>query len=116
MSKERNYKVYFDDIIEASRSILKYTKNYDFIQFSEDRKTIDAVIRNLEIIGEAAKKIPPDIIKKYPKLHWRGMTGMRDKLIHQYFGVNLEIIWDTILKEIPKIFENLQNVESYSEL
>ncbi len=109
MSKnERNYQVFINDILEASQSISEYTKNYDFIKFSNDKKTIDAVIRNFEIIGEAAKKIPPNIREKYPNLHWKGMAGMRDKLIHEYFGINIEIIWETIEKEIPKIIRILQ--------
>lgn len=65
------------------------------------------MIRNLEIIGEAAKKIPQNIREKYPGLHWKGMAGMRDKLIHEYFGINIEIIWETIDIEIPKIIKIL---------
>jgi len=86
---------------------LDYTKGYTLEQFKTDKKTIDAVVRNLEIIGEAAKKISQDIRDKYHFLNWRGMAGMRDKLIHEYFGVNLEIIWMTIEKEIPKLVKNL---------
>jgi len=105
--KARNYEVFLNDILEASQSISEYTQNYDFIKFSNDKKTIDAVIRNFEIIGEAAKKIPAKIREKYPDLHWKGMAGMRDKLIHEYFGINMEIIWETIDKEIPKIIKTL---------
>ena len=105
--KERNYEVFIHDILESSQSILKYTQDYDFIKFSNDKKTVDAVIRNFEIIGEAAKKIPSNIREKYPDLHWKGMTGMRDKLIHEYFGINIEIIWETIEKEIPKMINIL---------
>ena len=103
MSNVRTFKVYFQDILDASQSILEYTKNYTLEKFSDDKKTIDAVIRNFEIIGEAAKKIPQQVKDKYPDLHWRGMAGMRDKFIHEYFGINIEIVWDTIVKEIPKI-------------
>ena len=109
MSNIRTFKVYIQDIIDASQSILEYTKNYTLKKFSDDKKTIDAVIRNFEIIGEAAKKIPQQVKDKYPDLHWRGMAGMRDKLIHEYFGINIEIVWDTIIKEIPKIKHILDN-------
>jgi uncharacterized protein with HEPN domain len=105
----RNGEVYIQDIIEACSSIIEYTKGYNLEQFKADKKTVDAVIRNLEIIGEAAKKISQDIREKYSILNWRGMAGMRDKLIHEYFGVNLEIIWITIEKEIPKLMKNLKH-------
>ena len=112
MSKdERNYEVFIHDILESSQLILEYTQNYDFTKFSTDKKTIDAVIRNFEIIGEAAKKIPENIREKYPDLHWKGMAGMRDKLIHEYFGINLEIIWETIEKEIPNMIRILSEGE-----
>lgn len=104
----RNIEVYVQDILDACDSILEYTIDYSLDQFKMDKKTIDAVIRNLEIIGEAAKKISPETREKFPFLNWSGMAGMRDKLIHEYFGVNLEIIWMTIEKEIPKLVKNLK--------
>ena len=76
MSNLRTFKVYIQDILDASQSILEYTKNDTIEKFSDDKKTIDAVIRNFEIIGEAAKKIPQQVKDKYPDLHWRGMAGM----------------------------------------
>ena len=105
MSDDRTYDVYIQDILDACHSILEYTYAYSFEQFTKDKKTIDAVIRNFEIIGEAAKKIPLEIRNTYPQLNWRGMTGMRDKLIHEYFGINNEIVWETIKIEVPKLIQ-----------
>lgn len=84
-----------------------------YADFSEDRKTINAVIRSLEIIGEAAKKIPPDIRQKYPHVPWKEIAGMRDKLIHEYFGIDLSIIWETVQHD----FSDLENaVENFLDL
>jgi uncharacterized protein with HEPN domain len=70
-------------------------------RFVKDKKTVDAVVRNLEIIGEAAKHIPERVRKKYPSVPWRDMAGMRDRLIHWYFGVNLDVVWKTVKERLP---------------
>ncbi len=74
-------------------------------EFAEDNKTRDAVLRNLEIIGEAAKSIPDTTKEKYPEVNWKAAAGMRDKLIHEYFGVSTQIVWKTITKDLP-VFES----------
>ena len=74
-----------------------------FEDFAKDRKTINAVIRSFEVIGEAAKKIPKSIRDKHPSIPWKKMVGMRDKMIHEYFGVDIEIIWKTIKEDIPSL-------------
>jgi len=100
MSTERIVIDYINDIIESIEDIHLFTEDMTFESFSDDRKTVNAVIRSLEIIGEATKKIPDSIRSQYLNVPWREIAGMRDKLIHDYFGVDLEIIWQTIKNDL----------------
>ena len=99
----RDYRLYLDDILEAIAKIQKYTEGLSIEQFKDDDKTYDAVIRNFAVIGEAAKHIPPNVRKKIPDVPWRQMAGMRDKLIHEYFGVDLDIVWQTIQEDLTPL-------------
>lgn len=92
----RDSRLYLDDILEAVASIREYTADLNYAAFSEDRKTQDAVIRNLEIIGEAAGHLPEDMYSSAPEIEWRKIVGIRNLLIHEYFGVSLPIIWDVV--------------------
>ncbi|MGB9914671.1 MAG: DUF86 domain-containing protein [Candidatus Bathyarchaeales archaeon] len=92
---KRNPKIYIQDILEAITKIDQYLKELTFEEFTKDNKTIDATIRNFAVIGEAAKNIPVAIKKKHNEIPWKRMAGMRDKLIHEYFGVDPKILWDT---------------------
>ena len=101
---------YIEDIISTMGKVIDFVKNISYEEFTRDDKTVFAVVRALEIIGEAAKKIPDDIRKNYPEIPWKDITGMRDKVIHEYFGVKLSIVWRTIKEEIPPlkpIFEKI---------
>lgn len=101
----RDYKVYLDDILESISRIRQYTSELRSADtFVKDQKTFDAVIRNLEIIGEAVRNIPEDVRAKYPSVEWRKMMGLRNILAHQYFGVSPEIVWDIIVNKIT-VFE-----------
>jgi uncharacterized protein with HEPN domain len=91
------------DILEAIRRIGDYSRGMVYDQFVDDTRTQDAVIRNLEIIGEAAKKIPDDVKAQLEQIPWRRIAGTRDRLIHDYFGVNLEIVWIIIQDELPAL-------------
>jgi uncharacterized protein with HEPN domain len=98
---KRDFKVYVQDILEAIRRIDEYLEGLTFEEFAKDNKTVDAIIRNFAIIGEATKHIPTDIKRKHREISWKRMAGMRDKLIHEYFGVDLQILWDTSKIDLP---------------
>jgi len=101
--KNRIYLDYVQDIIDSIRDIESFIKGMKFVEFKKDRKTINAVVRSIEVIGEASKKIPASITAKYPKVPWKKMAGMRDKLIHEYFGIDLEILWKVAKEDIKSI-------------
>lgn len=97
----RNWQLRFEDILEAIDRIQHYTNGLNFDQWQKDIKTIDAVIRNLEIIGEAANHIPPEIQTLYPDIPWHKMRGIRNILVHEYFGVDTEVLWRTTQEDLP---------------
>ena len=99
----RNNRLYLKDILTAIESVEVFVKDMDFESFKDDDKTISAVIHKLEIIGEATKNIPDKIKVRYSSIPWKEMAGMRDKLIHFYFGIDYELVWKTIRKRLPEI-------------
>ncbi len=107
----RNYKLFVEDIKQAIQKIIKYTQNLSFDDFSHDEKTIDAVIRNFEIIGEAAKNIPDSIKESHPEIDWKAIIGMRNITIHEYFGIDLEEIWETIKDDIPQLELHINSID-----
>lgn len=106
----RDSKLYLKDILNAMDSIELFVKGMDFEKFKEDDKTASAVIRKFEIIGEASKNVPDDLKNEYPHIPWREMAGMRDKLIHFYFGIKHELVWHTIKDVIPEIRPSLTEI------
>ncbi len=100
---DRTYLDYVQDIQDAVDKVVEFTAGMTFDQFTEDDKTVFAVIRALEVIGEAAKGVPSGIRQRYPKIPWREMAGMRDKLVHHYFGVDREVVWKTATAQIPEL-------------
>jgi uncharacterized protein with HEPN domain len=99
----RDYRVFLEDIFEAIRKIRDYTDGLSLGAFAADARTFDAVIRNLEIIGEAVKQIPEDIRSLRPEVEWRRMGRLRDILIHQYFGVDVQIVWDIVQNKLAPL-------------
>lgn len=100
-------------MFESISKILTYTESYNFDTFREDERTVDAVIRNLEIIGEASNKIPNRIREKYANVPWDEMYRMRNKAIHEYFGVDYEIVWDIVINHLP---DNLNQIRKILEI
>ena len=107
---KRGDKLYLKDISDSIRKIEKYTQNLNYNKFSNNLLIIDAVVRNLEIIGEASKNLSKEIKILYPEIPWQEMAGMRNKVIHEYFGVNLKIVWKTIKKRIPEVKPKIKEV------
>jgi len=107
---KREFLDYLDDIVDALNKVEDFTKDMKYEEFIEDDKTTFAVIRALEIIGEAVKKMPPSIKKQHPQIPWKDMAGMRDKLIHEYFGVKTKVVWETIKQDIPPLKPLFQRI------
>jgi uncharacterized protein with HEPN domain len=101
MPKKRDILLYINDIFYSCQKILEYTEKYDFKMFKRDTKTIDAVVRNLEIIGEASKNLPAQFRKQNKEIPWKVIIGMRNKVAHEYFGIDESILWETIKQDIP---------------
>lgn len=100
---KRDYRISFKDILDSIICIEDYVLDMTYESFSKDRKTVDAVIRNIEIIGEATKNIPEDVRKSHPEVPWSEMARMRDKMIHGYFEISHSILWETIKHDLPSI-------------
>ena len=110
MSDERRDKDFLLDIQEAVQRILDYTAGMSWETFIVDYKTQDAVVRNLEIIGEATKNISDDLRNQHPAIPWKSMSGTRDRLMHHYFGINQEIVWQIVLQDLPSLLKQIDDL------
>lgn len=97
----RDYKLYLDDIVAAIKKIEKYSKNFSLEKLKKESLVIDGIARNLEIIGEAAKNIPHSIKEKCPDIEWKKISGLRDILAHEYFGIDVDVLWDIVKNKLP---------------
>ena len=109
MSK-RNDQELVQDIIECAHRIRSYIEQIGYDDFQQDHKTQDAVIRNIEVIGEAAKLLSDNIKKDHPNITWKEIAGTRDKLIHDYFGINIDVVWSIAKEDLPIFIEQLENI------
>lgn len=107
---KRDVRVYLDDILESIEKIGNYTKKVSKEEFNRNYQLQDAVLRRIGIIGEAVKKMPQDIKDKHPEIPWREISGMRDILIHEYFGVMLDRVWNTIKKDLLKLKDKIKHI------
>lgn len=107
---EKSSRLYLEDILTSILRIEDYVRGLNFESFTKDQKTIDAVVRNLEIIGEAAKNIPESFSEKHAELPWREMMSTRNKVIHEYFGVDNNILWQTTREDLPKLKAQIQKL------
>ncbi len=107
---KRGDREHLEDMLIACQNIAEYLIGFDYDAFLSDRKTQDAVLRNIEILGEAVKNISKDIKTKYPEIGWRDIARTRDKLIHSYFGVDIDIVWDICFHDIPRLEKQLMEV------
>lgn len=106
----RDYSVYLSDMLDAIDCVATYTEGYSIGKLRNDRKTLDAVVRNLEIIGEAAKNVPQRVRSRHPEIDWKKLAGLRDILIHQYFGIDIEIVWDVVVNKLPALNDNVRKI------
>ena len=97
-----------EDIIDSGNKILSYTNNFSFEDFTKDGKTIDAVIRNFEIIGEAANRLPEDFKEKYSEIDWHRIRGFRNRIVHDYFGIDYAIVWEIKTSFLPDLLIKLK--------
>ena len=114
MSKRRNVDL-LNDILEAAQRISLYSNGLDYDDFLDDIKTQDAVVHNMEIIGEAAKNLSDDFRALHFEIPWKSLAGMRDKLIHDYFGVNLDIVWGILKEDLAELVRQIKQVIANTE-
>ena len=110
MKSKRVYTDYLEDTLDAIAKVRRFIEGMTLDQFAGDEKTIFATIRALEIIGEATKRMPKKVREGYPKVPWREMAGIRDKLIHDYFGVDIEVVWKAATSDLPKIEPQIRHI------
>ena len=108
--KDRSDKLYLEDLLTAMNRIAEYIVGHNFDQFKQDYRTVDAIIRNFEIIGEASKNVSDVIKTQYPEIPWNEMYYLRNRVMHDYFGIDYEIIWDIAKNHLPENLKQISNI------
>ncbi len=107
---QRDYRAYLEDILEAAGAAREFVAGMGKDELAKDRRTRDAVVRNLEIIGEAAKKLPAQMRRDHPEVEWKKIAGLRDILVHDYFGIDMDIVWDIVQNKLAVLVEQVQRI------
>jgi uncharacterized protein with HEPN domain len=107
---ERHTKLLLGDILDSAEKINTYTQSLTYDQFIEDSRTIDAVIRNLEIIGEASNRLPDELKDQTSEVDWHKIRGLRNRIVHGYFGINYKIIWDIVEDYLPELTDQINEL------
>ena len=111
----RDWTFYLEDIAEAAEKILAYSEQVDYVEFSRKAMVYDAVVRNLEVIGEASKKLPDHVLEEMPEIEWRKVIGPRDVIAHGYFGLSADVLWDVVRNRIPALRTEVRRVLDSTE-
>ena len=111
----RRSKLFLEDIIESCQRVRKYSTGLSFEQFSTDERTIDAVVRNLEIIGEAVKNLPAELTDAQPEINWKNIARFRDIVVHHYFKIDMDVVWDIVLNKIVALEEAVSYLSSLEQ-
>ena len=106
----RDYKVSLQDVLQAIADVAEFTGAMTLEQFKSDKKTVHAVVRNLEVIGEAIKSVPADIRDQHPGVPWQRIAGLRDILIHHYFGIDVDIVWDIVQNKLSDLKTQVEGI------
>ena len=106
----REWSIRVDDMVLAIDKVLGYTAGMDKAAFTADERTIDAVVRNLIVIGEAAGHVPEDVVAANPQIPWARMRGMRNLAVHEYFGIDINVLWDTVVDNLPALLPALRDL------
>ena len=106
----REIRLYLEDIRDCAQKDQRYALGVSFETFVSNEEKRDAIVRNLELIGEAAKHVPGDVRAEYPEVQWRQIAGLRDVLIHSYFGLELETLWDVVRREVPVLLDQIEQI------
>jgi len=107
----RSWELFVGDMVEAARRVIRYTAGRDRDRFLADEMAYDATLRNMEVLGEAAKKIPETVCRRHPEVDWRGIAGLRDVVAHVYFALDEDTLWRIVQSDIPQLLEHLERIE-----